>query len=69
MNTKNNISDILTNRGFYKVTPTKELLDKMGLSMRRFLKIVNNTGLQMTLEEATAFASWLDVPVDELANK
>ena len=66
MNTKNNILAILKSRGFEKVTPTNQQLAAMNLSIRRFLKIVNNTGLPMTLDEASAFANWLGVTVDEL---
>lgn len=65
MHTKNTIKSLLTERGFKQIVPTEDLLDKMGLTLKRFNKIIaGNT--ELTLTEATAFSLWLCVTLEDL---
>ena len=65
MNTENQISLILKNRGFKTIQPTDDLLAELSCTARRFFKIYDGK-VEMTLQEAINFANWLGVPVEDL---
>jgi len=62
----NTIQSLLAARGFKKVVPTDEVLQALdNMTLHRFNKILENK-VKLTLEEAAAFATWLNVSIEEL---
>lgn len=62
----NTIQSLLMARGFKRVVPTDEVLQSLdNMTLHRFNKILDNK-VKMTLEEAAAFATWLNVSIEEL---
>ena len=62
----NTIQSLLVARGFKKVVPTDEVLLALdNMTLHRFNKILENK-VKLTLEEAAAFATWLNVSIEEL---
>jgi hypothetical protein len=62
----NTIQSLFIAKGFKKVVPTDEILQALdNMTLHRFNKILDNK-VKMTLEEAAAFATWLNVPIEDL---
>lgn len=66
MSAKNNINSLLLDRGFKQVVPTEEMLFKLGMTIKRFNKIIGGK-TELTLTEAAGFAEWLGVTIEELS--
>jgi transcriptional regulator with XRE-family HTH domain len=66
MHTKNNINNLLLERGFKQVVPTDDTLEKLGMTIKRFNKIIGGK-TELTLTEANSFAEWLGVTIEELS--
>lgn len=61
----NRITEILNNLGFDKVVPTGNLLIRLGVSLRRFNKLLAGKA-ELTAREAQTFAHWLNVDTSEI---
>lgn len=66
MYTKNNINNLLLERGFKQVVPTDDVLERLEMTIKRFNKIISGK-TEITLTEAHAFAEWLGVTLEELS--
>lgn len=66
MKQRNRVKEIIEEKFGLKPEPTQAQLLKMGMSAKRFGRIVNNSGTPMTKMEQFYFASWLGVEQSEL---
>ncbi len=58
--TKNQLNFIIENFGFSKVSPSEDLLHRLGLSRPRFFQILNNEGKkELTISEKQNLENWL----------
>lgn len=62
---KNNIKQILNDRGFEAVTPTEKILTGLNITIHRFNKIIDNK-VVLTANELFYFSKWLKVPVSSI---
>jgi hypothetical protein len=61
----NMILSILNARGYKSVVPMDDVLQTLDMTIHRFNKILDNK-TELTLTEATGFANWLGITVEEL---
>lgn len=64
---KNRIQEVLKERGYNYISPSDELLLKLGVSKSRFQNILHNR-TRISILEVKSFAAWLNVPTDKLIN-
>ena len=63
---KNKVSEIIKDRGFVNPKPTDKVLQHLGMTARRFQKMLRNEGSEITMSEVRALSKWLNVDIDEL---
>ena len=54
----NQVQNILKSHGFATAKPNKEQLQKMGMTIHRFNKILKNHGAELSYSEAVHLCKW-----------
>lgn len=66
MSTKNRVLEIIEQRGFKNPTPTDKVLTQLGMTARRFQKVVRNEGVELTITETIGLCKWLAITQEQL---
>lgn len=68
MKQKNKIRQIVREKFLLEPErPTEKLLKRLGITINRFNQIINNSGSkEMDAVEIQRFATWLQVPIEEI---
>jgi transcriptional regulator with XRE-family HTH domain len=59
---RNTLEKIVTER---ELNPSDSTLEKIGISRKKYTRILNNTS-ELSLQEAASLAQWLNVPMEDL---
>ncbi|WP_053405053.1 hypothetical protein [Persicobacter sp. CCB-QB2] len=64
----NILSNLIEERFGLEARPTDEKLSELGLTRKRFTRILNNSGKPITIEEAKSLSNWLKVEIGQFVS-
>ncbi|WP_053404276.1 hypothetical protein [Persicobacter sp. CCB-QB2] len=64
----NILSNLIEERFGLEARPTDEKLSELGLTRKRFTRILNNSGKPITIEEAKSLSDWLKVEIGQFVS-